>query len=69
VKPLEDWINSNSFDFYQTPMDKETASQIIGLLSEIKNKPIVNIDVGQNIYSHIIRGANRTRILNQRFRA
>ena len=41
-----------------------------GVLSElaaIRNRSLVRIDVGENVYSHIVKGASQSRILNSQF--
>jgi len=41
--------------------------EVISELTAIRNRSIVRIDVGENVYSHIVKGASQSRILNSQF--
>ena len=40
---------------------------VISELAAIRNRSLVRIDVGENVYSHIVKGASQSRILNSQF--
>jgi len=41
--------------------------EVISELTAIRNRSVVKIDVGENVYSHIVKGASQSRILNSQF--
>ena len=42
-------------------------TEILEKMDKLNNRSRVNINVGENVYSYIIKGASRTRILNSQF--
>ena len=42
-------------------------TEILEKMDKLNNRSRVNINVGENVYSYIVKGANRTRILNSQF--
>jgi endonuclease III len=43
-------------------------SEVIQELKAIRNRPMVNIDVGENVYKYIQKGEQKTKILNSQFK-
>ena len=62
VIPLEDGMMPNLGNMADIDL-----SEVLQSLGEIKSRPMVRIDVGENVYSHIVKGASQTRILNSQF--
>ncbi len=67
VKPIQEWTTNDTFDPTNMPMSEATATKIIGLLTDIKNKSVVTIDVGENVYKYLEKGGAFTKIINSRF--
>jgi len=42
-------------------------TEILEKMDKLNNRSRVNINVGENVYSYIVKGASRTRILNSQF--
>lgn len=42
-------------------------SEVVEHMTKIEKRDRVHIDVGKNVYSYIVKGANRTRLLNKQF--
>lgn len=42
-------------------------SEIVSGVNRLGSRPLVKIDVGENVYSHIVKGASQSRILNSQF--
>lgn len=67
IKPFQDFYRNEIADLESMPMSEGTASKIIGLLNDIKNKSVVTIDVGENVYKYLEKGGAFTKIINSRF--
>lgn len=63
VKPISNMVD-NYFNYQNTTKDE----RVVELLQSIADKSFVKIDVGENVYSHIVKGASQTRILNTQFK-
>ena len=58
-----------------TPLDARSISnypqldlsEVLASMDELKRREHVHIDVGRNVYSYIVKGASKARILNKQF--
>lgn len=60
-------IGSKVVPLTGTQSDTVDISSILSSMDELKHKEVVRINVGENVYSHIVKGASRTRIINRQF--
>jgi len=67
VKPIDTFEKFSDLNPNSDIMTGTDAKEIIDQLIKLNAKAVVKIDVGENVYTHLVKGASHARIINSQF--